>query len=57
MELIRPIQDLKDLGDGGGPGRSGSRFFMRDTAAMDTRRDDYISEEEAITFQNKDKGA
>ena len=27
----RPYKDLKDLRDGGGPGRSGSRFFMRDT--------------------------
>jgi|9_EtaG_2_1085328.scaffolds.fasta_scaffold61567_2 hypothetical protein len=53
----RPYKDLKDLGDGGGPGRSGSRFFMRDTSAMDTNNDGYISEEEAITFQNKDRGA
>lgn len=53
----RPYKDAKDLGDGGGPGRSGSRFFMRDTSAMDTNNDGYISEEEAITFQNKDRGA
>ncbi len=53
----RPYKDLKDLGDGGGPGRSGSRFFMRDTAILDENNDGYISEEEAITFQNKDRGA
>jgi hypothetical protein len=53
----RPYKDFKDLRDGGGPGRSGARFFMRDTTAMDTDGDDYISEEEAITFQNKDKAA
>ena len=43
--------------DGGGPGRSGSRFFMRDTGAMDANKDNYISEAEAIAFQNKDMGA
>ena len=48
---------IRDMFDGGGPGRSGSRFFMRDTAAMDTTPDNYISEAEALAFQNKDEGA
>ena len=48
---------IRDMFDGGGPGRSGSRFFMRDTGAMDANKDNYISEAEAIAFQNKDKGA
>ena len=48
---------IRDMFDGGGPGRSGSRFFMRDTSAMDTTPDGYISEAEAIAFQNKDRDA
>ena len=48
---------IRDMFDGGGPGRSGSRFFMRDTSAMDANKDNYISEAEAIAFQNKDEGA
>lgn len=48
---------IRDMFDGGGPGRSGSRFFMRDTSAMDANKDNYISEAEAIAFRNKDKDA
>lgn len=48
---------IRDMFDGGGPGRSGSRFFMRDTSAMDANKDNYISEAEAIAFQNKDEDA
>ena len=53
----RSYTGIRDMFDGGGPGRSGSRFFMRDTGAMDANKDNYISEAEALAFQNKDKDA
>ena len=53
----RSYTGIRDMFDGGGPGRSGSRFFMRDTSAMDANEDNYISEAEAIAFQNKDRDA
>jgi hypothetical protein len=39
-------KNLKDLFDGGGPGRSGARFSTGDTGAYDTDKDGYISEAE-----------
>jgi len=39
-------KDLKDMFDGGGPGRSGARFSSRDTGAYDTDKDNYVSEAE-----------
>jgi len=53
----RSYTGIRDMFDGGGPGRSGSRFFMRDTGAMDANKDNYISEAESLAFQNKDKDA
>lgn len=37
---------IRDMFDGGGPGRSGARFSSRDTGAYDTNKDGYISEAE-----------
>ena len=37
---------LRDIQDGGGPGRSGARFSSRDTGGLDLNQDDYISEQE-----------
>jgi len=48
---------IRDMFDGGGPGRTGSRFFSRDTGAMDVNKDNYISEAESIAFKNKDQDA
>ena len=53
----RSYTGIRDMFDGGGPGRSGSRFFMRDTSAMDANKDNYISEAEAIAFRNNDRDA
>jgi len=39
-------KDLKDMFDGGGPGRSGARFSIGDTGAYDRDKDNYISEAE-----------
>jgi hypothetical protein len=38
--------NIRDMFDGGGPGRSGARFSSRDTGAYDTNNDNYISEAE-----------
>ena len=37
---------LRDIQDGGGPGRSGARFSSRDTGGLDQNQDNYISEQE-----------
>jgi hypothetical protein len=37
---------LRDITDGGGPGRSGARFSSRDTGGLDLNQDNYISEQE-----------
>jgi len=37
---------LRDMFDGGGPGRSGARFSNRDTGTYDTNKDNYVSEAE-----------
>jgi len=37
---------LRDIQDGGGPGRSGARFSSRDTGGLDLNQDNYISEQE-----------
>jgi hypothetical protein len=37
---------IRDMFDGGGPGRSGARFSSRDTGAYDTNNDGYVSEAE-----------
>ena len=39
-------KNLRDMFDGGGPGRSGARFSSGDTGAYDTNKDNYISEAE-----------
>jgi hypothetical protein len=37
---------LRDMFDGGGPGRSGARFSTGDTSSYDRDRDNYVSEAE-----------
>ena len=37
---------LRDIQDGGGPGRAGARFSSRDTGGLDLNQDNYISEQE-----------
>jgi len=37
---------MRDITDGGGPGRSGARFSSRDTGGLDLNQDNYISEQE-----------
>ena len=39
-------ESIKDMFDGGGPGRSGARFSSGDTGAYDTDKDNYVSEAE-----------
>ena len=39
-------ETIRDMFDGGGPGRSGARFSSRDTGAYDTNNDNYVSEAE-----------
>ena len=39
-------KDIKDMFDGGGPGRSGARFSTGDTSSYDRNRDNYVSEAE-----------
>ena len=48
---------IRDMFDGGGPGRSGSRFFMRDTALLDENNDGYISEAESEAYKAEDRPA
>ena len=48
---------IRDMFDGGGPGRSGSRFFMRDTALLDENNDGYISEAESEAYKNENPAA
>ena len=48
---------IRDMFDGGGPGRSGSRFFMRDTALLDENNDGYISEAESEAYKDDNPDA
>lgn len=39
-------ESIRDMFDGGGPGRSGARFSTGDTSSYDRNRDNYVSEAE-----------
>jgi hypothetical protein len=42
-----------DLIDGGGRGRSGARFSMGDTSALDLNKDGYVSEAEYVQGESR----
>jgi hypothetical protein len=49
MDDPRPsYTGLRDMFDGGGPGRSGARFSSGNTATFDANRDNYVSENEYL---------
>ena len=52
---------MRDITDGGGPGRSGARFSSGDTSVLDSNNDNYVSEAEYMRGQraaeaNDDRG-